>query len=143
MKIVSAVARYLLGFVFVVFGLNGFLHFIPMQPESALANQFLGALAQSHYIDVVFALELVAGLLLLVNSYVPLALTLLAPVIFNIVLFHVSMAPGGIPLAVVTVLLWLVVAYTVRVAFSGLLLRSVAGTTPRANRRSDRIVAEA
>lgn len=89
MKTVSSVARILLGIVFTVFGLNGFLHFIPMGPPPAgFAGQYLGALEISHYLTVVFVLEFVAGILLLVNRYVPLALTTLAAIIVNILLFH-------------------------------------------------------
>ncbi len=121
MTIVSQVARYLMGFLFVVFGLNGFLHFIPMPPPTGTAGQFLGALASSPYMTVVFVIQLVAGVLLLTNKFVPLALVLLAPVIVNIVLFHAFMAPQGIGLALLVLVLWLVAATRVRSAFSGLL----------------------
>src|SRR3954463_11712747 len=102
MKKLSAVARVLLGFLFVVFGLNGFLNFIPLGPMPAgLAGQFTAALVESHYMSVVLLVELAAGVLLLVNRYVPLGLTLLAPVIVNILLFHLFMAPSGLPLAAI------------------------------------------
>ncbi len=120
MKLASTIARYLVGLVFTVFGLNGFLHFIPMTPMPPLAMQFVGALAESHYMVLVFALQLTGGALLLANRYVPLALTVLAPIIVNIILFHATMAPGGLPLALVVALLWIVLAYRVRFAFSGL-----------------------
>jgi len=85
MKIVSIIARVLLGLLFLVFGLNGFLSFIPMGPMPVgLAGQFTAALFESHYMSVVFTIELAAGVLLLFNRYVALALTLLAPVIVNI-----------------------------------------------------------
>ena len=120
MKIASTVARYLLGVIFIVFGLNGFLHFIPPQPAPPVALQFAGALMQSHYMTVVFAIQLIGGLLLLACRYVPLALTMLGAVIFNIILFHVFMAPGGLPLALFVALLWMLTAYQVREAFSGI-----------------------
>lgn len=120
MKIVSLIARLLLGFLFLVFGLNGFLHFIPMAPPPGLAGQFLGALAASHYVVVIFLLQLVPAILLLANRYVPLALTLLGPIIVNIFFFHALMAPAGLPLAVVVILLWIVTALSVRSAFAGL-----------------------
>jgi putative oxidoreductase len=82
----------------------------------------MGALFLSHYLAVVFLLELVGGLLLLVNRYVPLALTLLGPVLVNIVLFHSTMAPEGLPMALVATVLWLVVFAQVRRAFAGLVL---------------------
>lgn len=124
MTIVSVVARYLLGVVFLVFGLNGFLHFIPMGPmPTGPAGQFLGTLAASHYMDVVFAIQLIGAVLLLANQYVPLALTMLGAVIVNIFLFHAFMAPAGLPLALITVVLWLLTAYGYRAAFAGLLVR--------------------
>ena len=71
MKIAAAIARFVLGLVFVVFGLNGFLNFMPMGPVPALAGQFAGALIQSHYMVVVLTLEILSGVLLLTNSYAP------------------------------------------------------------------------
>ena len=87
MKIVTLIARLLLGLIFVVFGLNGFLNFLSMGPmPTGLAGQFIGALSLSHYFWVVAALQVVGGALLLVNRFVPLALVLLGPVIVNIIL---------------------------------------------------------
>ncbi|MEY2496731.1 MAG: putative oxidoreductase [Verrucomicrobiota bacterium] len=121
MKITSVIARFLLGLIFLVFGLNGFLHFIPASaPPSGTAGQFIGALFVSNYLVVVFLLQLISAILLLINRYVPLALTLLAPVIVNILLFHMLMAPSGLSLALVVTLLWSVVFLSVRSAFSGL-----------------------
>lgn len=127
MKIAAIISRYLLGLVFTVFGLNGFLQFIPAQPMPPLAMQFFGSLIQSHYSIAIFAIQLVGGLLLLATSrYVPLALTLLAPIIVNIVLFHATMAPSGLPVAMVVVILWLILAYRVRSAFAPILQPRVA-----------------
>ena len=120
MRIAGLIARYLLGLIFVVFGANGFLHFIPMPPPPGVAGQFMGALFVSHVLVVVFLLELIPGNLLLVGRYVPLALVLLGPVIVNIVLFHAFMAPSGLPLAAVVVILWGLTAWTVRSAFAGI-----------------------
>src|SRR5260370_13899082 len=100
MKILNKVSRFLLGLIFLIFGLNGFLTFIPMPPPSGVAGQYFGALFVSHYILAVFALEIVAAGLLLVNRFVPLALAILAPILVNIVLFHASMAPQGFAPAV-------------------------------------------
>ena len=131
MRIVILVARILLGLVFLLFGLNGFLHFLPMGPlPPGPALQFVGAIAESHYALVVFAIQVVGAVLLLVNQYVPLALTILAPVIVNIILFHAFMAPLGLPLAAVTTILWLVVAYGYRPVFAVLLQRNAAGYKP-------------
>jgi putative oxidoreductase len=111
MRIASIIARYLLGLIFLVFGLNGFLHFIPMPPpKGVLAGQFAGAIFASHYWVVVFGIQVLGGVLLLVNLYVVLALVLLGPVIVNIVFFHALMAPEGIPLATVVVILWAILA---------------------------------
>jgi len=124
MKIASLVARILLGLVFTVFGLNGFLHFIPMGPmPTGTAGQFAGALAASHYMAVVSGLQLATGVLLLLNQFVPLALTLLGPVIVNIVLFHALMAPSGLGVAAFVTVLWFLAAYRVRSLFMALLQR--------------------
>lgn len=122
MKTAALIARVLLGLMFVVFGLNGFLHFIPQPPPPAgLAGQYLGALAASHYLAFVFGLQLVAGILFLLNRYMPLALTLIAPVIVNILLYHMLMDPKGIGPGVVVTVLWLLSAYSARSAFAGIL----------------------
>src|SRR6201993_1323132 len=106
MKTASAVARYLAGVIFLVFGLNGFLQFIPLPPPSGVAGQFMGALYVSHYLSLIFGLQVVGGVLLLVNRFVPLALAILAPVIVNILCFHALMAPSGLPLALIVAVLW-------------------------------------
>ena len=121
MKIAALIARCLLGLVFLVFGLNGFLHFIPVPPPTnPVAGQYLGALFVSHYLVVIYLLQIVPGILLLANRYVPLALTLLGPVLANVVFFHAFMAPEGLPLPLILTVLWLVVAYHYRTAFAGL-----------------------
>src|SRR5260370_1607722 len=100
MKILTHISRFLLGFIFLVFGLNGFLHFIPMPPPSGVAGQFLGAMFVSKYLLVVSGLQVISGALLLINRYVPLALTILGPIIVNILLFHGLMHPAGIGLPI-------------------------------------------
>jgi uncharacterized membrane protein YphA (DoxX/SURF4 family) len=110
MKIASLIARLLMGLIFFVFGLNGFLHFIPAPPPTGLAGQFAGILFTSHLYVVIFAVQTIGGLLLLVNRFVPLALVILGPVIVNIFFFHLFMAPSGLPLAIVIVALWVMVA---------------------------------
>jgi putative oxidoreductase len=125
MKIVSTIARVLLGLIFVVFGLNGFLQFIPMPAPTGIAGQFAGALFLSHYLVVIMFIQVLAGILLIANRFVPLGLTLLGPVIANIFFFHAFMDPSGLPMAAVVTLLWLLVAYSVRSAFAGLLQQRV------------------
>jgi putative oxidoreductase len=120
MRTASMIARYLAGAIFLVFGLNGFLNFIHQPPPEGVAGQFIGALYVSHYLWVIFGVQLIAGVLLLVNRYVPLAVALLAPVIVNILTFHATMAPSGLPLALVVAALWALVFVDVQPAFSGL-----------------------
>ena len=121
MKIVTLIARLLLGLIFVVFGLNGFLNFLSMGPmPSGLAGQFIGALALSHYFWVIAGLQIVGGVLLLVNRFVPLALVLLGPVIVNILLYHLLLNMSGVGLAIVVAILWFIVFYAHRQYFSGI-----------------------
>ena|ERR1700730_14648084 len=110
MKIASLIARLLLGLIFLTFGLNGLLHFIPMPPPTGVAGQFYGALFASPFWTVIFAVQTLGGILLLANRYVPLALVALAAVIVNIFAFHIFMAPAGLPLALVVAVLWTIVA---------------------------------
>src|SRR6516225_3776422 len=107
MKIASTISRYLLGVIFLTFGLNGFLHFIPMPPPTGIAAQFFGALFVSRLYIVIFLLQIGPAILLLVNRYVPLALTILGAVIFNILCFHIFMAPAGLPLALFVTIPWI------------------------------------
>src|SRR6201997_3090531 len=120
MRTASVVAQYLTGVIFLVMGLNGFLNFIPLPPPGGIAGQFMSVLYVSHYLWVIFAFQVIAGVLLLVNRYVPLAVALLAPVIVNILTFHALMAPSGLPLALFVALLWAAIFIDVRPAFSGL-----------------------
>src|SRR5258706_13083228 len=106
MNTAAAIARFVLGLVFVVFGLNGFLNFMPMGPVPALAGQFAAALIQSHYMAVVLAIEVLGGLMLLTNSYALLGTTFIAPVIVTILLFHIFLSPAGVPAAAFVAALW-------------------------------------
>jgi putative oxidoreductase len=121
MKTLTLIARILLGIAFTVFGLNGFLHFIPMGPTpTGAAGQFIEALAATHYIHFVFAIQLITGILFLVNRFVPLALTLIAPVIVNILLFHAFLEPRGIVPGGLVTLFWIIVFVSHRSAFAGI-----------------------
>ncbi len=121
MKVVSMVARILLGLMFLVFGLNKFFNFIPTGPlPGGAAGQFLGALVSTRFIMVVGVFESVSGVLLLINRYVALALCLLAPVIVNVLLFGVLMSRQALPSGLVVTLLWILVYLRVRSAFSGI-----------------------
>jgi len=118
-------ARILMGLAFLIFGLNGFLHFIP-QPKDAMpagALDFFGALVKTGYmIPLIFGTQTLAGALLLLNLFVPLALALIAPVIVNIVAFHLQLAPSGIPVAAVVLVLELYLAWAYRKAFAPMLV---------------------
>ena len=125
MKSVTLIARLLLGLIFVVFGLNGFLNFLSMGPmPTGLAGQFIGALFLSHYYWVVAILQIAGGLLLLANRFVPLALVLLGPIIVNIICYHVFLNHAGAGLAAVATILWLIVFYGKRQYFSGIFAQS-------------------
>jgi hypothetical protein len=121
MKIVGTIARYLLGLMFLVFGLNSFFNFIPMGPmPPGQAGAFFTVLIATHYFYVVGALMGISGILLLFNRYVGLGLTLLAPVLFNILVFHILMQPAGIGPGAFATLLWLLVAWQHRTVFERL-----------------------
>jgi putative oxidoreductase len=109
MKIAALIARILLGLIFVFFGLNGFLQFLTGPLPPGLAGQFIGALMQSHYVLFVSAVQVISGVLLLVNRYVPLALVLSAAEIANILAFHIFMAPSQIFMALLVAILWVIV----------------------------------
>jgi len=120
-KIAAMIARYLLGLLFLVFGSNMFLHFIPMGPmPPGVAGQFSAALFAAHYFNVVGAIMVVSSILLLINRYVPLGLILLAPILVGILFVHILFAPG-LPMALIVAALWILTAWPVRSAFSGLL----------------------
>lgn len=123
MKIASLIARLLLGLIFLAFGLNGFLHFIPMPPPTGVALQFFMAMIATRYWVVIFAVQVIGGVLLLVNRFVPLALVLLGPVIVNIFFFHMFMAPAGLPLAIVVVVLWVLLAVRNKQYFSSIFVQ--------------------
>lgn len=125
MKIVSLIARLLLGLEFLVFGLNGFLGFLHMPMPTGLAGQYMMVLFGSHYSVLVFGFQVIAGALLLANLFVPLAATILAGILVNILAYHVTMAPEGLPLALITTVLWLLVFVSVRKAFAGLFAAKV------------------
>jgi uncharacterized membrane protein YphA (DoxX/SURF4 family) len=122
MKIVSVIARYLLGLMFTVFGLNGFLNFIHQPPPTnPLAIQFSVAISVSHFAAFFFAVQLIGGLLLLSGFFVPLALTVLAAELYNILAFHLTLAPASIAPGLVACVLWVLVFVQYRNSFNGIL----------------------
>ena len=118
MKYLIIIVRVLLGLLFAVFGSNAFLHFIPMPPMQGQAGAFIGALAGSGYLYVIAALQVLGGLCLLIGArFVPLGLTLLGPVIVNIVLYHIFLDQSGLAMAVVISLLALFLLWIYRFKF--------------------------
>jgi uncharacterized membrane protein YphA (DoxX/SURF4 family) len=122
----SHAARILLGLIFFVFGLNGFLHFIPQPPISGPPLEFFKLLVGSGYLfQLVKGTEVIAGATLLSGRFVPLALTVLAPIVVNIVAFHAFLAPSGLPLPLVVLALEIYLAWSYRSAFRPMLGSSV------------------
>jgi uncharacterized membrane protein YphA (DoxX/SURF4 family) len=126
-RIITAVVRVLLGVMFLVFGLNGFLNFMPapkdLPPDVITVS---AGLMKGGYMAVVSATELVVGLLLLANRFVPLALVLLAPIIVCIITFHIAIAPGTIGPGVVVLVMELYLAWAYRDSFRTMLRAKVA-----------------
>ena len=119
---IPTAARIVLGLAFTLFGLNGFLHFLPQPPMSGPPAEFAGALAATGYMfPLIKATEVAAGLLLLSGRFVPLALTLLAPVIVNIVFFHAVLAKGGLELPLTLLVAEVYLAWAYRDAFAPML----------------------
>ena len=127
-RIATAIVRILLGLMFLVFGLNGFLNFIPApkdMPQEIMT--VMGALVNAGYMTVVSAVEVIVAVLLLTNRFVPLALALLAPIIVGIITFHIAMAPATIGPGIVVLAMELYLAWAYRGAFRPMLR---AKTTP-------------
>lgn len=122
MKVATIIARLLLGLAFTVFGLNFFLNFIPAPPpEPGFAGDFFKVFIGSGWAHVIGAVQLVSGLLLLIGRFVPLALTMLAGMIFNILVIHILMAPAGIGPGIVVALLEIFLIWSYRDRFAGIL----------------------
>jgi putative oxidoreductase len=119
MKIAVLVARILLGLIFVFFGLNGFLNFLHAPMPTGPAGQFIGVLFGSFYMHFIFLVQLVGGVLLLSGQFIPFALVLLGPVLVNILLFHISFQPAGLPPGLLSTLLWFIIFFGYRRSFAG------------------------
>lgn len=121
MKIVTIVVRILLGLAFLVSGLDKLYVFLPPGPmPTGAAGQFMGILMSTHYIMAVGVFELVGGVLLLINRYVPLALCLLAPIIVNILLTGLLLTHMALASGIIVAILWFVIFWRVRSAFAGI-----------------------
>ena len=123
-------ARIVLGLIFFIFGLNGFLQFLPQPPLPAKAIPFVTGLASTGYFfPLLKGAEILAAVLLLTNRAVPLALVILAPIVLNIVAFHMVLAPGGMGIALLVLALEVYAAWTHREAFAPLFARKEVSTT--------------
>jgi putative oxidoreductase len=122
MKILTLIARLLLGLMFTVFGANSVHFFMGKMPPRmpGIAGDFANALMESHYTQVIGVLMVIAGLLFLINRYVPLALAILGPILVNILLFHALLMHEGFQAGVVAAILWFIVFYAHRSAFAGI-----------------------
>ena len=121
MKTVTLILRLLFGLVFVVFGANGFLHFIPnmAMPQPAI-SYFVAMSATGYALPLLFATQVVAGAFILSGVLAPLGLVIVTPVLVNIVLFHTYLAPDGLPLALVLAIIWAFLVWRNWAAFAPL-----------------------
>ncbi|HET6219889.1 MAG TPA: DoxX family membrane protein [Acidobacteriaceae bacterium] len=129
MRIVVVIARVVLGLMFVFFGLNGFLNFLPAPTLTGVSGAFLGAMVSSHYVYLVCVVQVLGGLLLLVNQFLPLGVALLAPIIANIINYHFTMQRGGAQLAILATILWVFLAWKSRAYFAPLATRKAVLTS--------------
>jgi hypothetical protein len=120
MKIVGAIARYLLGAAFLFFGSNLLFNFLKGQVPNGPAATFVGLLVTFHYTYVIGTLMIVSGILFLVNRFVALGLVLLGPILVNILMFHILILTAGFQAGVVFTLLWFLVFWQHRAAFAGI-----------------------
>lgn len=127
-KISAIITRTLLGLIFVVFGLNGFLNFIPMGPmPEGPAGAFMGGLAQSGYFfPFLKGAEVIIGVMLLLNLFTPLALVMLFPINLNILVFHLFLGPDGILMSIVLIALNIYLAWVYRKSYSQVLINKPA-----------------
>ena len=121
MKVATVIVRLFLGLIFVVFGMNAFLHYMPMPEMPGPKGQFIGAMAATGYLQFVAAFQVIGGLFLLIGRYAPLGLTLLGPVIVNIVIYHLCMDISGMAVAVVVTVLEAFLIWRYWPAFAGVL----------------------
>jgi len=121
-RIATAIVRVLLGVMFLVFGLNGFLNFIP-QPKDIPPEimSVMSGLMKAGYMTVVSGAEVLIAVLLLSNRFVPLALAMLAPIVVGIITFHIAMAPSTIGPGIAVLLMELFLIWSYRGAFRPML----------------------
>jgi putative oxidoreductase len=120
LKIAILIARILLGLLFFVFGLNNILHFLKMAPPTGDAGTYMQILVSHNFMTFVGLLMVIAGLLLLVGRYVPLALVILGPILVNILLYHALLDPKGVINGIIATILELFLIWAYRLSFRGL-----------------------
>ncbi|MBK8397161.1 MAG: DoxX family protein [Leptospiraceae bacterium] len=121
MSKIPMIVRYLMGLIFFVFGLNGFLHFIDPGLKGAPLD-FIMTLVNSGYLMTLIKItEIIVGVMLLANLYVPLALVMIAPISLNIFLFHAFLEPQGLPVGIALVVFNVYLGYVNRSAYAGML----------------------
>ncbi|MDQ3064261.1 MAG: hypothetical protein M3R14_15580 [Acidobacteriota bacterium] len=124
MKKTAVIAsRITLGLIFVVFGLNGFFLFVTPPEHTPTGGEFINLLVSTGFMYVEKSLEISGGALLLLNQYVPLALAILAPIVVNILLFHLLMERYTLVVGIVPFLLWAFLTWQYRAYFAGLFVR--------------------
>jgi putative oxidoreductase len=146
MSKVATVLRTLLGLAFLVFGLNFFFQFLPAPAPAPEAGAFIGALFAGKILTIIKVVEIAAGLALIGNRFVPLALTLLAPIEVGILAFHGVYDPAGLPMVVIIVAITIFLAWTYRAAFAPMLQARVdptAAATAAAAPRAPSLAARA
>ena len=121
----TIIARIILGLIFLVVGLNGFFFFLPAPPIGGLAATFFSVMLVSHFSVMVFGVQIIAAVMLLTDQYVALALVALAAVLANVLNFHITMQPSGLPLPLLTTVFWFLTAWPLRAHFALLFARKV------------------
>lgn len=117
MNIVRTIARILLGLLFIFAGAMAFFIKTP-PPLPGLAGTFNQVFFQSHWVLFISTVQIVLGVLFLINRYVPIALILLAAFLYNSFAFHILMAPSGLFAPIVVTALWLFVGWPYRALFA-------------------------
>lgn len=125
-----AAARILLGLIFAVFGLNGFFLFITPPEHTPVGERFINLLVSTGFIYFEKSLEVIAGALLLANNYVPLALAILAPIVVNILLFHLLMERYTLAVGIIPFALWAFLMWQYRRNFAPIFERRARNTNP-------------
>src|ERR1700751_4285470 len=118
MKILAIIARLLLGLIFAVFGSNAFHPFMPVPPMSGYPAQFFSVMHDTGYLQAIAAFQVVGGLILLIGRFVPVGLTLLGPIIVNIIFYHLFIDHFVNPIAIIAIALEIFLIWHYRANFA-------------------------